>query len=445
MKIIVIGAVAAGTTAATKARRNMKDAEIVVYDMDEHISYSACGLPYYLGGIVDNASSLAPRGVDFFKSAHNIDVHIKHEVLSIDRANKSVTVKNLTTQEVFTDNYDKLVIATGASPFKPDMKGIERDNVFFLRTVNDAIKIKNFVDNHKPKNAVIVGAGFIGLEVLENFVHIGINTHIVQRGNKLTPNLDSDMADLIDDIIIKKGVKLHKNATVTEVVDGYAILADGTKLEADIVILSIGVRPNITLAQNAGIEIGITGAIKTDNKMATNDENIYSCGDCAEVFSAVTNKPMYRPLGTTANKAGRIAGDNLSGGSSVYTGSLSSSIFQLFELTVASTGISESEAIAEGFDVVVSKTEQYSKPKYIGGKPMTIKAVAEKSTGRLLGVQIVGEDGVDKRIDVLATLITYKVPVSEFDNIDLAYAPPYSNVKDAVHYVGMILEKMVDK
>ena len=445
MRILVIGAVAAGTSAAAKARRNDDSAEIVIYEKDKDISYSGCGLPYYIGGEIDNIEELTPRDPAYFKKKYNIDIFTGCEVLKIDTNYNELTVRNLTTNEQFQDKYDKLVIATGALPFVPPIKGIENKNVFFLRNVQDTRNIKRFIDENKPQSAVIVGSGFIGFEMLENLMATGIDVSIVEKMSKLTPNLDEDMANYLENALLKKNIKIFKNTTITEIQDNKVVFEDGKELTSDMVLISTGIKPNIALAKDAGLEIGVTGAIKVNTKMQTNINNIYACGDCIETFSLITNKPIYRPLGSTANKTGRIAGDVISGGTLEYKGSLGTGIFKIFDLAVATTGISEKEAISEGYDIVVCHNIKPDKPGYFNGKEMVIKAIADKNTQKLLGVQIVGYEGVDKRIDVFVTLITYGAKVDELFHLDLAYAPPFSTTKDPIHYTGMILDNAINK
>ncbi len=444
MKIIAIGAVAAGTSAVAKARRNDDHAIITVYEKGEYISYSGCGMPYYIGGEVENLNSLTPRDVEFFKKKYNVDINILHEVLSIDSENKTIKVKNLSSGDIFTDSYDKLIISTGASAFIPDINGVENENVFVLRTIDDSIKIKNYINANSPKKAVIAGTGFIGFELLENLHNMGIETEIIEIADKITPNLDLDMAKLLENKITSKGIKVKKSTKITEIKDNTVTLSNGEKIDADIVILATGVKPNVTLAKESGIQIGVTGAIKVDNKMQTNIPDIYACGDCVETFSAITNKATYRPLGSTANKTGRIAGDCATGGNLTYKGNLGTGIYKLFDLTIAATGLNEVEALSEGYEIEVCHNIKPDKPEYLGGKEMVIKAIADKNSGRLLGVQILGINGVDKRIDVFATLITYKANVDELFHLDLAYAPPYSTTKDPVHYTGMILDNAIN-
>ena len=444
MRILVIGAVAAGTSAAAKARRNNDQAEIVIYEKDMHISYSGCGLPYFIGGEIEELDELTPRNPGFFKKKYNIEVQIGHEVMNVNPDKKEITVKNVQSDETFVDTYDVLIVSTGATPIVPPVKGVDSNHVFFLRNVSSAQRIHDFIETSKPKSAVVVGTGFIGFEMLENLMNANINVTIVEREAKITPNLDVDMAQFLETTLVKKGVSIKTNANVAEITSNQVLLADGQALEADMVIMATGVRPNVELAQSFGVEIGTTGAIKVNEKMQTNIADVYACGDCIETFSVITNKPVYRPLGSTANKTGRIAGDVATGGSLSYKGNLSTGIFKLFDLAIATTGLSEAEALSEGYDIEICHNIKPDKPAYFHGKEMVIKAIADRKTQKLLGVQIVGYEGVDKRIDVFATLITYGATVDELFHLDLAYAPPFSTTKDPVHYTGMILDNALN-
>lgn len=447
MRIVIIGAVAAGTSAAAKARRNDEKAEIVIYDKDNFISYSGCGMPYYIGGEVESVDQLTPRDSAFFKSKYNVDVLTLHEVLSINPDNKTLEIKNLSTGEIFTDIYDKLVIATGATAFVPEIEGVDVDKeyVFTLRNVNDLNRIKSYLDRNNTKSAVIVGSGFIGLEVCENLKKIGIDVTIVETLNQVTPGLDSEVAIYVQDELEKHGISVYTGVSVKEIKENRVILSNGNEINADLVLLSTGVKPNSGLAEKIGVTLGINKAIKVDEKMRTNIKDIYSCGDCIEQFSVVTGKPIYRPLGSTANKTGRIAGDSLTGGSLEFRGVLGTGVFKVFDMIVAQTGLSEREAKSEGYDVEVCHNIKPNKPEYMGGKEMMIKGIADKVTGRLLGVQIVGYEGVDKRIDVFVTAITFKAKVDDLFHLDLAYAPPFSTTKDPVMYTGMILDNAIHR
>ena len=445
MRLVIIGAVAAGTSAAAKARRNDEDSQIVIYDKDNFISYSGCGMPYFIGGEVENADELTPRDPAFFKSKYNVDVCILHEVLSINTSEKTMKIKNLSTGEEFEDTYDKLVIATGARAILPPIKGAENKNAFTLRNIGDMKKIKSYINEYLPKTAVIIGTGFIGLEVCENLKKLGINVTLIERLHQVTPGLDSDMAIYVKDHLEKNGITVITGVSATEINSDSVTLSDGNIIKSDMFLISVGVRPNTELATRAGIELGITKAIKVDEKMRTNIEDIYACGDCIEQFNIVTGNPTYRPLGLTANKTGRIAGDSVTGGDLSFRGILGTGIFQLFGMAIAQTGLSEKEATELGYDIAVCHNIKPNKPEYMGGKEMVIKAVADKATGRLIGVQIVGFEGVDKRIDVFVTAITFKAKVEDLFHLDLAYAPPFSTTKDPVMYTGMILDNAIHK
>lgn len=445
MKILIIGAVAAGTSAAAKARRNNEDAEIKIYEKDSYISYSGCGMPYYIGRHIEKVEELTPRNPAFFKSKYNVEILTRHEVLSIDPIKKSLEVKNLNSGEVFFDNYDKLILATGAKSLLPPIQGVDRSNVFTLRNISDMNKIATFIAENSPQKAVIVGTGFIGLEVCENLVDVGMKVSMVEKLPQVTPGLDADMAVYVEEHLKSKGVNVLTNNGVTSINDNDVLLSNGEKLPSDIVIIATGVRPNVELAKIAKLEIGQTGAIKVNKKMQTSDPDIYACGDCIEQYQLITGKPVYRPLGSTANKTGRIAGDCVTGGTLEFRGVLGTGIFKIFDLAVAQTGLSEREAKDQGFDVQVCHNIKPNKPEYMGGKEIVIKAVADKNSGKLIGVQIVGEDGVDKRIDVFVTAISFGAKVEDLFHLDLAYAPPFSTTKDPVMYTGMILDNAINK
>ena len=440
MKLIVIGAVAAGTSAAAKARRNSEDAQIVIYEKDSFISYSGCGMPYYLGGEVAHAEELSPRDPAFFRSKYNVEIKTGHEVLSIDPANKSVSVKNLATGDVFSDSYDTLILATGARAVTPPIPGHENSNVFTLRNINDMLRIETFLNERKPGSAAIIGTGFIGLEMCESLMRRGMQVTLLEKLPQVTPGLDGDMAIRVEEHLKKSGVAVKTGVSIAQITENSVILADGTEIPAGLVLLSTGVRPNVELATAAGVALGKTGAIAVDTHMRTSLPDVYACGDCAEEFHVVTGQPVYRPLGSTANKTGRIAGDCATGGSLAYRGTLGTGIFRVLGLSVAQTGLSEREAREAGYETVVCHSTKPDKPEYLGGKEMTIKAIADRATGRLLGAQIVGPEGVDKRIDVLATAISYGGKAEDLFFLDLAYAPPFATTKDPVLYTGMILE-----
>ncbi|NLK64677.1 MAG: FAD-dependent oxidoreductase [Tissierellia bacterium] len=437
MRIVIIGAVAAGTSAATEIRRKNKEAEIIIYEKDKYISYAGCGMPYYISNETESFSSLVPRDAEFFKEKHNIDIYIEHEVKSVNPEDKTLVVKN--TSGEFMDRYDKLIIATGASPVKPDLKGADRDNVFLLRNIKDMISIKNYIEEIKPSSTAIVGSGFIGLEMCESFKFLGLDVTIIAR-SKISKGIDNELSLYIEDHLREKGVNVYTNTKTVEINDQGVVLDKGSLVKADMVLLATGAKPNVTLAKNMGVDIGITGAIKVDKHMKTNIDDVYSCGDCIEMYSFINGAPLYRPLGSTANKTGTIAGSNVIGTKEEFKGILGTAIYRVFDLTVGMTGFSEEEAIKHGYNVVTITDIRANKPEYMGGKPIIIKALAEKETGRLLGAQMVGYEGVDRRLDVFVTASTLNAKAEDLMHLDLAYAPPYSTPRDPLYYTGVKLK-----
>ncbi len=444
MRVIIIGAVAAGTSAATEIRRNDKNAEIIVYEKDKFISYAGCGMPFYISNEFSDFSGLVPRDAEFFKTKRNIDIFTEHEVLSIDPSHKNVTVKNINTGEILEDNYDKLIIATGATPKVPEIHGADRNNVFILRNINDMNDIKSFIEKEEPKKAVVIGSGFIGMEMCEGFKNLGMDVTIIARSS-LSKGIDKDMAAFIEKYLKEKGINVYTNTPTLEINEKGVILGDGNLVEADIVLLAAGIKPNVELAKSIGVELGVNEAIKVDKYMKTNINDVYSCGDCIEVFNAVTGRPMYRPLGSTANKTGTIAGSNIAGRKDEFMGVLGTGIYRIFDMTVGQTGLSEEEAKKQGFNVVATIDEKVNKPEYLGGKPIIIKAVADKDTGTFLGAQVIGYEGVDKRLDVLVTAITLKIKPENLIHLDLSYSPPYSLPRDPVYYTGIKLRDALDR
>lgn len=445
MKIIVIGSVAAGTSVAAKARRNTEEAEIVVYDQGKDISYSVCGIPYKIGGEVESLDSLTPRNAKWFKKRYNVSVFTEHRVTAIDHDAKKIEVKDLVTGETKHDDYDVLVLATGASPMTPPpFNQAEYENVFHVRNIQDVRDIEGYAAAKQPEKALIIGAGFIGLEMAEQLVHKGWDVTIVQLENQVMPPMDADMAFRVEEVLMANGVHMHLGDTVKTIEgDGTikkVVTTKGATIETDIVILAAGVRPNTQLAKEIGVTIGATGAVAVNSKMQTNLPDVYAVGDVAESFSVITGKPIYRPLGSTANKMGRIAGDVMTGGNLEHRGVLGTGIFRVFNLHVGQTGMTEKEAKAAGYSVEILYNIKPDHAEYLGGKELIIKALADKATGRVLGAQIVGFQGVDKRIDVLATAITFKAKAEDLFHLDLAYAPPFATTKDPILYTGMALD-----
>lgn len=365
--------------------------------------------------------------------------------MAIVPADKSVTVQNLDTGETFARPYDKLVIATGARAWVPPILGADGPQVFTLRNINDMLRIRGWMQDARPKTAAVIGTGFIGLEMCENLQARGIRVTLVEKLPQVTPGLDADVAAHVQNHLAQKGVSVITGATVAQITESAVALTDGRQIAADMVLLAAGVRPETGLAAAAGVALGVTGAIRVNERMQTNLPDVYACGDCIEHWHAVTGKPVWRPLGSTANKTGRIAGDSLTGGDLTFRGVLGTGIFGVFGLTVAQTGLTEREAREQGMDVVVCHNIKPDKPAYMHGREMIIKAIADRATGRVLGAQIVGFAGVDKRIDVLATAITFGATAGDLFHLDLAYAPPYSTTKDPVAYTGMILENALHR
>ena len=447
MKIVIVGGVAGGATAAARIRRLDEQAEIVVFERSGFVSYANCGLPYYIGEVIDDPEDLTLQTPESFFSRFRVHMKVHHEVTAIHPDQKSVSVKDLETGAVFEESYDKLLLSPGAKPVIPDLPGIDSSKLFTLRTVEDTFQIKEFVDHNKPKSAVIVGGGFIGLEMAENLRHLGMEVTIVQRPKQLMNPFDSDMASFIHSEVRKHGVKLMLGHTV----EGFAeqdggvnvLLKDCAPLHADMVVLAIGVTPESTLAKEAGLALGIKGSILVNDRMETSAPDIYAVGDAVQVKHFVTKQDTLIALAGPANKQGRIAADNICGGDSHYLGSQGSSVIKVFDMTAASTGINETNAKKAGISVdTVILSPMSHAGYYPGGKVMTMKVVFEKETYRLLGAQIVGYDGVDKRIDVLATAIHAGMNATELKNLDLAYAPPYSSAKDPVNMAGFMIDNI---
>lgn len=448
MKILVVGSVAAGTSVAAKARRNTESAEIVIYDRDQDISYSGCGLPYYVGGEVADLDRLRPRDPEWFAKRYNVAIHTGHEVTSVDHETQTVTVRRLADDELITDDYDVLVLATGVSSVVPDLPGVEKTGVFTLRSPRDADALKSYADSEAPSRAVVVGAGYIGLETAEQLVGRGVGVSVVEAQGHAMPRMDPDMSARVDEVLDAHGVDLltHRRVAAIEGEDRVerVRLADGTVLDAELVVLAVGVRPNTDLARQVGAAIGATGAVVVDRRMQTSVPGIYAVGDVASSFSRITGEPVWIPLGSTANKMGRVAGHVITGGHLEHEGILGTSIVRVFDVAVASTGLTETQARRSGFDVEVLHNIKPDHSDYLGGRQLTIKAVADRATSRLLGAQAIGGQGVDKRIDVLATAITYEATVGDLFHLDLAYAPPFATTKDPVHYTGMALDGAIN-
>ena len=447
MKVVIIGGVAGGASAAARLRRLDERAEIIVFERSGFVSYANCGLPYYIGGTIAEKRELTLQTPESFWNRFRIRVKTKHEVLAIDPAAKTVTVKDLSTGKTFTESYDKLVLSPGAMPTRPSLPRIDSEKIFSLRTVADTLRIHDYVRREKPQSAVLVGGGYIGIEVAENLRELGLDVTIVQRPKQLMNTLDYDMATFVHAKLREKGIRLELGRSVSgfEERGGQILtLIDGQDpLPADLVLLAIGVTPDSGLAKQTGLALGIKGSIVVNDRMETSVPDIYAVGDAVQVKHAVTGQDALIALAGPANKQGRIAADNICGLDSRYRGSQGSSIIKVFDLTVASTGLTEKAAASAGIDadcVVLSPGSHAS--YYPGARPMTMKVVFEKQTFRLLGAQIAGGEGVDKRIDVLAVALHAGMRADELKDLDLAYAPPYSSAKDPVNMAGFMVENL---
>ena len=447
MKVVIVGGVAGGATAAARIRRLDEQAEIVVFERSAYISYANCGLPYYIGGVIEDAGELTLQTPESFFTRFRVQIKVLHEVTAIHPDRKTVSVTNLQTGERFEESYDKLLLSPGAKPTQPRFPGADSDRLFTLRTVEDTLRIRAYIDEHHPRSAVLAGGGFIGLELAENLRELGMDVTIVQKPMHLMTPFDADMAALIHGEMRRHGVKLALGHTV----EGFAqrdggmdvLLQDAAPLHADMVILAIGVTPDTALAKEAGLELGVRGSIVVNDRMETSVPDIYAVGDAVQVRHFVTGQDALIALAGPANKQGRIAADNICGGDSRYTGSQGSSVLKVFDMTAALTGLNETQAAAAGFDadsVILSPMSHAG--YYPGGRVMTMKVVFEKATYRLLGAQIVGYEGVDKRIDVLATAIRAGMKATELKDLELAYAPPYSSAKDPVNMAGFMADNI---
>ena len=446
MKIIIIGGVAGGATAAARIRRLDEKAEIIIFERSGYISYANCGLPYYVGGVIKNKSSLALQTPESFFRRFKIIAKVNHEVTNIDTQSKTVFVTDLKTGINFEEKYDKLILAPGAKPILPDFY-VENERTFTLRTVEDTLKIRTFIEQNSPKTAVVIGGGFIGLEIAENLAEIGVKTTIVQRGNHLLPTVDWDMASFIHANIRYHGVELllNTNTNRMNIINDKVLLefSDGNKLDADMVVLAVGVTPESTLAKKANLKLGVKGAIKVNEKMETSIPDIYAVGDAVQIKNSITGQDVVIPLAGPANKQGRIVADNIFGLNSEYKGSQGSSVIKIFDMTIATTGINEQQAKTTGYEYEkVILTQNSHAGYYPNATEMTLKLIFEKESYKILGAQIIGYEGVDKRIDVIATAIRAGLKANELKDLDLAYAPPYSSAKDPVNMVGFIVDNI---
>lgn len=448
-KILIIGGVAGGATALARLRRLDENAEIILFERGPYVSYANCGLPYFIGNVIEKQDKLLLASKESFMRQYNAEARLRNEVTAIDAKNKTVTVKNLETGETYTESYDKLLLSPGASPLRPPIKGIDLEGVYTLRTVDDAVRIKEAVQNNCVKRAVIVGGGFVGMEVAENLAEIGVKPIIVEMQDQIMANFDADMAQELESSIRKMAIPLFLGQSVQEISredDGRMKVTTslGKSIYCDMVFLGLGVKPETSLAKMAGLELNERGALIVNPCMQTSDPNIYAVGDAVEIRDFVTKAPAQIPLAGPANLQARIAADNMLGRSVQYQGSQGTFIIKLFRCVAAATGLTEKACRRAGIAYQVSYTHSQSNAGYYPGAEMlTIKLIFAPDTGKILGAQIHGRKGVDKRIDVLATAIRAEMTVFDLISLELAYAPPFGSAKEPVNIAGMVAANII--
>ena len=438
MKTVIVGGVAGGAGAAARLRRNDEAAEIVLLEKGEYISFANCGLPYYVGGVITDKAALQLQTPASFHARFNVDVRVQSEVVAVDPEAKMVTVKNHANNSQYTESYDKLILSPGAVPIRPDMEGAERPGVFTLRNIPDTYRIKEYIETQKPAAAVIVGGGFIGVEMAENLKEAGLDVTIVEGQNHLFANIDADMSYDIHGHIRAKGVKLCLSHMLEKITPEGVVLSGGVTLPAELVLLSIGVRPETGFLSGSGIELGRRGEIMVDEAMRTNLPDVFAVGDAVSVENFVTGEHAVIPLAGPANKQARIVADNVCGKREAYNGTQGTAVAKVFDMTVASTGLTEAQLEALG--VPYHKTFTFSQSHasyYPGSRPMFLKLLYSPE-GEIFGAQITGYEGVDKRIDVLATAQRAGLTVWDLSELELSYAPPYSSAKDPVNMAGFV-------
>jgi len=446
-KILIIGGVAGGATAAARLRRLDEHVEIIMFERGEHISFANCGLPYHIGGAIVDREDLLLQTPNSFRQRFNVDVRVHSEVLSIDRKTKTVSIKNNITSETYNESYDKLVLSPGGVPITPLIEGVNSERIFTLRNVVDTDRIKGFINKNRPQSAAVIGGGFIGIEMAENLKDAGLDVSIIELSDQVIVPIDIDMACSVHRYLRQNSVSLYLNnglQKITEQNGRLTLELSNGSLETDMVILAIGVKPESQLAKDAELELNGRGGIIVDKHMRTSDPDIYAVGDAVEVTDFVTGQPVMIPLASPANKQARIAADNICGIPSEYAGTQGSAVIKLFDMTVAATGVNEKTAKRLGMDydkVFVWHTGHAS--YYPGTKPMSLKVIFEKESGKILGGQITGFDGVDKRCDVLAVAIRAGMTAADLTRLELCYAPPYSSAKDPVNMAGYVIENLL--
>lgn len=449
LKYLIIGGVAGGATAAARLRRIDENAEIILFEKGKHISFANCGLPYYIGNTIEQREALFLQTPTSFGDRFNVDVRNNQEVISIDPNKKSVQVKRA-NGKIYEETYDKLLLSPGANPFIPKIEGVDSEGIFTLRNVEDTDRIKNYAINHKIQHAVVIGAGFIGLEMVENLHHLGIQVSIVEMANQLMPTLDYEMAAFLKMEMASQHVKMHLGTSATRFYKEnnklQISLSNGETLSADMVILSVGVRPNTALAQSAGIKLGITGGIWVDEYLQTSVPDIYAVGDVIEYPHPITRKPWLNFLANPANRQGRIVADNIVWGNKIsYEGAIGTAIAKVFNMTAASTGLSEKKLQQEQIPYLTSITHSNSHAGYYpNAQMMALKLTFSPESGKIFGAQIVGYDGVDKRIDQIALLIKNGGTIHDLTLVEHAYAPPFSSAKDPVAIAGYVACNIYD-
>jgi NADPH-dependent 2,4-dienoyl-CoA reductase/sulfur reductase-like enzyme/rhodanese-related sulfurtransferase len=442
-KIVIVGGVAGGASAAAKARRCSEDAEIILFEKGPEIAYANCGLPYYLSGVIDDRTNLLIVTEELFRRRFRVDVRTNREVIKIDRARKVVIIRNVERGTTEEEPYDRLILSPGSTPVIPPLPGVDLPFVFTFKTLEDMDRVYQYLHERPPGEVIIVGGGLIGMEVMENLGLKGLKVSIVEKLDQILPFLDWDMAELVRQHAEEREVNFFLSQGLKAIEDrngsGLVHTETGQTLKADLVILSLGIRPNVALAREAGLEIGETGGIKVNEFMGTSDPDIFAAGDCVESIHRVTGKPVLTPMGSAANKQGRAAGANALGRKIPVKGFMGTVILKVFDLTIAKTGLSEAEALRSGFDPLVTFIHPgHIAGYYPGSKPLHMKTITDRTSGRLLGGQVIGEEGVDKRIDVLATAIYHRMDLQELLQLDLAYAPPYSAARDPVVIAGAV-------
>ncbi len=447
-KVVIIGGVAGGASAAARLRRLDENAHIVVVERGPYISFANCGLPYYLGGTIQDRAALTLQTPESFKARFNVDVRVFSEAVSIQPDNKTITIHNHNTGEEYEESYDSLILSMGADAAMPPIPGIDSKKVFTVRNIPDTVAVKTYIEEHQAKKAVVAGGGFIGLEVAENLHELGMDVTLVEMADQVIPSIDADMAAQVHGHMRQKGLHLLLGSALQKIEDtetGVSLTVNGETIDADLLVMAIGVRPASQIAVKAGLPANAKGALIVNSAMETGVDGIYAVGDLIEITHFVTGEKGYIPLAGPANKQGRIAADNICGIPSRYTGTQGSSILKVFDLAVASTGISEKTAKALHLNYEKSFTFSANHATYYpGATNMSIKTIFEKDTGKILGVQIVGNDGVDKRCDVFATAIRAGMTAKDLTELELCYAPPFGSAKDPVNMAGYVIENMMN-